>query len=111
MARVRTLVGRLTILNAATDSNVIAARELSLAQALIFYNAAAYTGVISVRVGKREDTTFANMQPLDNNGVAVVLTANRVQRHEVNGFESLAIQSAGAEAAQRDIDVYAILDL
>lgn len=77
--------------------------------AIAFDNPAAFTGTIAVNVGAKEDTAAASHKPLDNNGSAVTLTAGRYQRHEVNGFESISVQTDGTEAAERSIDVYAIL--
>jgi hypothetical protein len=107
-------LGRLTILNAdgaSAVSNILRARELAFAEAIVFYNPAAFTGTISVEVGPSEDTLAAGMKALYNNGSAVVLTAARVERHEVNGFESVRIKTSGTEAADRLVDVYAILSI
>lgn len=105
-------LGRLTILNAdgaAAASNILRARELAFASAVVFYSPAAYTGTISVEVAPSEDSLAAAMKALYNNGTAITLTAGRVERHEVNGFESIRIKTSGTEAADRLVDVYAIL--
>jgi len=107
----KTYLGRLSLAAAATPvSNVLAARELVMMKGLTFHNPA-YTGVVSVKVGPKDDTLAAAMTPLRVAGAAVTLTASTVQFIECSGFESLAISSAGTEASERDVEVYAILDL
>lgn len=108
----KVFLGTLTITNAAgagAYSNVLRARELAMASAIVFYNPAAFTGTINVYVGGRDDTAANLPGPLYNNGSAVTLTAARVERHEVNGFESIQIKTSGTELADRSVDVYAIL--
>jgi hypothetical protein len=107
----RAYLGQLIIPISTNASNVLGAKELAMAAAIVFVNASAYTGTISVKVGKDEGSLISTHQPLDNNGTAVTLTAARTQRHEVNGFESLSLASSGTEAAERIVDVYSILSL
>lgn len=88
---------------------MLAARELAHAVSLVFYNPSAFTGTISVEVGASEDA--AAWSALYNNGTAVTLTAGRVEKHDVGGFESLRAKTSGTEAGTRTIQVYAILDI
>lgn len=92
-------------------SNILSARELAMARAIVFYNPAAFTGTISVQVGAKDDSGTSDMKALYSNGTAITLTAGRVERFDVSGFEAIRAVTSGTEGAQRDIDVYAILDI
>ncbi len=111
MALHKAYLGRLTIANGQQESNILASRQLAMATALVFYNASAYTGTVAVEVAQHAGDAAAAHVPLRNNGSAVTLTAATAERHDVNGFESIMLDSSGNEGAERVVDVYAILDL
>lgn len=105
-------LGRLTIpTGASAFSNILGAREMAMAKKLVFYNPASFTGTISLQVGPRDDTLAAGMLPLRVAGAAVTLTQGVAQEVDSGGYESIRVGTSGNEAAPRDIDVYAILDL
>lgn len=112
MARHKTFLGTLTLSTSPSAvSNILASRELAMCVGLVFYNPAAFTGTISVQVASNEGAVAGDMKALYNNGSAVVLTAARVEKHDVGGFEAIRIVTSGTEAAQRDVPVFAILDI
>jgi hypothetical protein len=111
MARHATLLGTLTIASGQTDSNVIQDPTLAGLVGVVFYNPAAFTGTVSVLVAFDDDALFASHAALYNNGSAVQLTAGRVEKHDVCGFKSIAIQSGSAEGADRNVQVIGIMDL
>lgn len=102
-------LGTLTIPNAGTQSNVLSDSTLRLAEYFLFETPSAFTGTISVLGSLDNDALIANMKALYNSGTAVTIGANRIERYPIGGLSSVAIQSGGAEAAQRDVKVYAVL--
>lgn len=105
-------LGRLTIANGQTASNIIAARELGMARSLVFKNPAAFTGAVTVQVATNETATASDMLPLSVGGSDVTLTAGKHQVVDVPpGIEALRAVSAAAEAAERVIEVYAVLNI
>lgn len=96
---------------AGAGSNIIGKRELALCVGLVFYSPAAYTGTISVEVAADENAAAGDMKPLYNNGSAVVLTAGRVEKFDVAGFEAVRVKTSGTEASDRLVQAYAILDI
>lgn len=112
MARQKVYLGKASISTAAgAFSNVLSARELGQLVGLMFYSPATFTAAISVYVGPKDDNTTGQMTPLRSNGAAVTLTAATAEFIQCAGFESVALKTAGTEGAQRDVDVYAILDI
>lgn len=103
-------LGRLTILNAATTSNILAARELAFARGLVFKNPAAFTGVVTLQVAPREDSPTSDFAPMTP---TVTLTAATQQPVSLPaGFgEAIRAVSGSAEGADRFIDVWASLEL
>lgn len=111
MGLLRTYLGRLTIANGQTTSNALAARELSMVKGLQIVNAAAYTGTVTLQSAPREDsTTYAAVSQA---GADVTLIAAKSQSIEILGGvgEVIRVVSGGAEGAQRDIDVWAMLNV
>lgn len=110
----RAFVGTLTIANGATDSNVIAAKELGMVVSLLFENAAAYTGTVTVYVGADETTLIAAMLPLRSAGTAADATLIAGKWQEIGtvpGVQSLAIKSGSAEGGARVVRCFAVLSL
>lgn len=108
----KTYIGKLTLgTGAAASSNVLAGRTLARSQGLVFYNDSAYTGTISLLVGAHADAVIGDLEAIENNGTAVTLTAGVVQKIDVAGFEALAIATDGTEGAERNVDVYALIDI
>lgn len=105
-------LGRLTIANGQTDSNVLAATEGKMARGIIFSNAvSAFTGTINVLVGNDEANLIAALSAAIVNATPVTVTANKYQQWDLAGVVSVAIRSTGAEGAERLVDVWLILDL
>ena len=109
----RVFVGNITITVATsdTDSDVLGSRELGMARTIIIYGPAALTAVNTVRIGPREDNTFAQTAVLAPGGTPVVVTALEALTIDSPGAESIAIVAATAEAADRVFPVYAVLDI
>ena len=111
MARLKIKLGTASIpTSAGATSNILAARELGLVVGLMFYSPATYTGTISVLVGPKDDSLIAACLPLKISGAAATLTAGDADFFPVSGFESVALKTSGTEGAQRDVDVYAIVE-
>lgn len=105
-------LGRLTIANGQTASNILAARELGMARSLIFVNPAAFTAAVTVQVATNETAVAGDMKPLSVAGSDVTLTAAKHQVVDVPpGIEALRALSAGAEGAERVIEVFAVLQI
>ena len=114
MAQHRTYLGRATIPNAGTESNVLGAKELSMCKAIEIQLPATMTGAtVALHSGPQEDTPAGSMFAHIENGTAVSFTVatGRRQNKLVSGLQSLKLVSASSEGAARDIDVWAILDL
>ena len=111
MARLKIRLGTASIgAGAGATSNILQARELGLVVGLMFYSPAAYVGTISVLVGPKDDSLIAALLPLKIGGVAAVLTAATADEFKVSGFECVALKTSGTEGAQRDVEVYAVVD-
>ncbi len=83
-----------------------------MARALVFENdETAFTGTVSVLVGPDEATAFADLLPMEVNGTAVALSAGVVEQWDISPGAAVGIQSSGAEAAERTVRVYAVLDM
>lgn len=112
MALIRSYLGRLTIANGGTTSNILAAREMSQMIGIAFDNPAAFTAAVTVQVGPHEDSAAGAMKVWNRNGTDVTLTAAKYQTlSDALGFEAIRAVSAGAEGADRLIDVYALMDI
>jgi hypothetical protein len=109
----RVFLGTATIANGQTTSNVLQARELAMAQGLQFDNAAAYTAAVTVQVAPHDDSAAGAFKALSVGGADVALIAAKSQSISTpGGFgEAIRLVSAGAEGAQRDVGVYALLNL
>jgi len=97
--------------SAGAVSNILGAKELGMAQSIVFYSPATYTGTISVEVGLQEDAGAAAMAPFYSGGSAVTLTAGRAERFEVNGFRAVRLKTSGTEGASRAVPIAVVLDL
>lgn len=108
----RVLVGTLAVA-AGTDTNVVSAKELTMARKLIFdcSGEASFAGAVTVYVGMKEDLLFAALAPLRLTPTAadVVLIAAKVCEVECGGFQSLALKCASSDTIS--IPVYAVLEI
>lgn len=108
----RAFLGTLTIPSAGTDSNVLASKLLRMASGIVFENAeSAFTGTVSVLASAEEEAIVADCLPVYVDGSAVTVGANRIQQWNISPGSAIMIQSSGAEAADRTVKVYAILDM
>lgn len=108
----KALVGTLVI-TAGTQSNVITARELAMARALIFdcSGEASFAGAITVVAGVKEATAYGSLAPVRIQPAAadVVLTAAKINVVEWGGYESIGLLAGATDTVS--IPVYAILDV
>lgn len=108
----RAFLGTLTIPSAGTDSNVLANKQLRMARAIVFENAeSAFTGTVSVLAAAEEEAVAADCVPVYVDGSAVTVGTDRVEQWNISPGSAIMIQSSGAEAADRVVKAYAILDL
>jgi hypothetical protein len=106
-------LGTLTIANGQTASNILAGRELAFCVGLLFINPSAFTGAVTLQSAPDEASAAAAMKAVSVGGADVTLTAGKVQSVGLPGGigEAIRVLSGAAEAAQRDIEVYAILEM
>lgn len=111
--RHKAYLGLLTIANGGTASNILGARELALCVGLEFETPSAFTGTVTLQSGPDEASAAGAMKAVSVSGSDVTLTANKIQSVSLPGGigEAIRVLSSGAEGAQRDIKVWAILDL
>lgn len=108
----KAFLGNLTIAAAGSDSNILASKQLKMARALVLENAnAAFTGTISLQASAEEEAVAGDMKPVYVDGVAVTVSALRIEQWNISPGSAVRIHSSGAEAAQRVVGVYAILDM
>lgn len=106
----RAKIGTLTIANGGTNSNVLSSKLLKMAKALVIDTAeSAFTGTISLLAAAEEGAAFSDLLAVRAGGAAVAVTADSIEQFDVSPGCSIAVQSSGAEAAERNIDIYAIL--
>ena len=111
MARVAMRMGTLTIPISDDESNILASEQFANLVGIVFYNPSAFTGTIAVEVAWAVGAVAASHAALYSGGSAVTLTAGRVERHDINGFKSIMLDSDGTEAAARVVEVIGIFDL
>lgn len=113
MARQTIELGTLTIPQSGTNSNVISNKTvMSGTITVTFYSPATYTGVVTILVGPDENMAIANMIPAASTaGTNITLTAGKCQTINLGAIKSLAIQSAGAEAAARAVPVLVQIEI
>lgn len=108
----RAFVGTLTIAAAGSDSNILSSKQLKMAIGLVFENAeSAFTGTISLQASAEEEAVAGDMKNVSLNGSAVQLAAGVIEEFDVSPGASIRIHSSGSEAAERNVKVYAILDM
>lgn len=108
----RAFLGTLTIANGGTDSNVLSAKELKMARAIVFENAeSALTGTVSVLAAADEGAAIGDCLPVSVDGTDVTVSAGAIEQWNISPGCSIAIQSSSAEGAERTVNVYAILDM
>ena len=103
--------GTFTIASGAQESNIIQGPALGNLVAILFYNPAAFTGAIAVEVASKDDALAAAHAALYSGGSAVVLTAARIERHEINGFQSVMLDADTNQAAERVVGFVGVLDI
>lgn len=67
------------------------------------YGPAALTGVVTVQIAAKYGSGL--WKTLQQNGADVAVPAGKVIQVPIGAFEDMRLHSAGAEGAQRDIDV------
>lgn len=111
MSRHMAVLGTLTIPINTQESNILQKATYGQLEAIVFYNASAYTGTVAVEVHYDADAVAASHAALSSNGSAITLTAGIVQRFDVNGFKSIMLDSTQNEAAARAVVVVGIFDI
>ena len=109
MATVSPIIGTLTIASSGTDSNVLSSPILRQARALVFdTGSGAFTGTVTVYGSHNAGGTT---RALDVQGTAVTLTGQRMQVWNAPfGIRDIQIKSGSAEAAERNVLVYAYVE-
>lgn len=113
MANDISFVGRLTIANSGTDSNVLANNTLATCERLIIRCPATLTGTCTLQSSPSEKAAFSDTLPVRIYPATtdVALVAGKELHIPHWSGKALAIKSSMAEGGARVFDVFSVADI
>ena len=108
----RAYIGQLVIPSGTKPSNILSSPNLAMARSIVFENAeSALTGTVTLQGSHKDEAVAADMVNVELNGSDVTVAAGKVQQYDVNPGRSIRVNSGSNEAADRTIEVFAVLSL